>query len=290
MVQQRTAIKIPEPPAVEGLLEALNTAQRQRFSGRMDALRSQGVSPGDAWQVSATQQRQGDLPTYEPVGDEQEAMERATAQLEGREAQARSSQGLESTLETATDGSSSDTAGDSGGIGQDESLAQDGLLPVEDEQPAAAPLPMERPGAPSRQRRTEALSGDGETDTDTDSDTTPDDQAASAESILGNARQFLDTAIAAGLVDEDAETGNVQAANRSYVLTRDRQGTLTVENRETGGMVSGDESGVRESHGLTEADQQSWLAYGQVNAEQLQQEQEREQRRQQRQHHSDLEL
>jgi hypothetical protein len=90
-------------------------------------------------------------------------------------------------------------------------------------------------------------------------------------------------------VDEDAETGAVRAANQSYVLTRDRQGKLTVENRETGGRVSGDENGVSESHGLTEADQQSWLAYGQVNADQLQQEQRQEQRRQ-RQHRSDLEL
>jgi hypothetical protein len=280
---QRTAINIPEN--VGGLLAALNNAQRQRFSGRMDALRSQGVSPGDAWQVSATQQRRADLPTYEPVGDEQAAMGRATAQLEGRGADIKSGQGLERTLETATEGAS-DTAGDAGGIGQDESLAQAKLLQVEDEPPAAAPLPRERPGTPSRQRRAEALSGDGETDTGTDSE---DDQATPAASILGDAQQFLDTAIAAGLVDEDAETGAVRAANQSYVLTRDRQGKLTVENRETGGRVSGDENGVSESHGLTEADQQSWLAYGQVNADQLQQEQRQEQRRQ-RQHRSDLEL
>jgi uncharacterized protein YoaH (UPF0181 family) len=282
---QRTAINIPEN--VGGLLAALNNAQRQRFSGRMDALRSQGVSPGDAWQVSASQQRQADLPTYEPVGDEQAAIERATAQLEGRGADIKSGQGLERTLETATEGAS-DTAGDAGGIGQDESLAQAELPQVEDEPPTAAPLPRERPGTPSRERRTEALSGDGDGETDTGTDS-EDDQAATAESILGNAQQFLDTAIAAGLVDEDAETGAVRAANQSYVLTRDRQGKLTVENRETGGRVSGDENGVSESHGLTEADQQSWLAYGQVNADQLQQEQRQEQRRQ-RQHRSDLEL
>jgi hypothetical protein len=222
----------------------------------------------------------------EPVGDEQDAMARVIAQLEGRGADIESGQGLERTLETATEGAS-DTASDAGGIGQDESLAQTELPQVEEEPPTAAPLPIERPGTPSRERRTEALSGDGETDTGTDSE---DDQATTAASILGNARQCLAAAIAAGLVNEDDATGDVRATNQSYVLTCDRQGRLTVENRETGGRVSGDENGVSESHGLTAADQQSWLAYGQVNADQLQQEQRQEQRRQQRQHQSDLEL
>lgn len=292
MVQQRTPIQIPDD--VEGLLADLNTVQRERFSDRVDTLRAQGVEPGDAWQVSATQQRQADLPTYTPTGDEPEAIQRATAQLEGGEAQAgiESSRSLATSLEpvTTTDADSDDVTGDSGGVVQDEPLSQQAQ---QNELQATAPQPIERSDTPLRERRAADLSDGSDAESDsssgstTDSDTTTDDQVARAESILDNARQFLDTAIAAGLVNEATE--GIEATNQNYVLTRDNRGVLTVENRETGGIAIGDENGVRESSGLTAADQQSWLAYSQVDEEQLQQGQ-RQRRRQQRQRSSELEL
>lgn len=281
MVQSQTQIKMPEPSAIEGLLEDLSRVQRERFSERMGVLSNRGVEPGDAWQVAATQQRQVDLPTYEPVGDEKEAIARTTAQLEGQP-KAERDRGTSPTTSpettTATDASSSDVEGDSGGIVQDEAVFSEAVAPSEDEPQLMPPALMERSGR-SRERQT-----------DSDSDTTDTDTSERAESILDNARQFLDTAIAAELIDADADTGAIAASNRNYVLTRDSQGVVTVENHETGGRVIGDANGVKESSGLTAADQQSWLAYSQVSEEQLQQEQRQPRRQQRRQRRSELEL
>lgn len=286
MTRQRTPITISDPAAVEGLLGYLTDIQRERFSERRESLDAQGVEPGDSWQVAATRGRQADFPTYEPTADEQESIERATAQLEGRSTDTGRRRSLDMET-TATDASISDANGGSGGIVQDESIAQEGLRQIEEE-PQQSAIPPER--LQTSRKRSESLN-DADSDSDastTDADTTSDDNER-AEDILENARQFLDRAIAVGVANEGAEI-IVQSSGQSYAVSRDLQGVLTVENRETGGIAIGDEEGVRQSGGLTETDQQTWLNYSQVSEEQLQQQQQQRQQRQRQRRSADLEL
>jgi len=57
---------------------------------------------------------------------------------------------------------------------------------------------------------------------------------------------------------------------------------------QTGGIVIGDETGIRKASGLTVSDQQAWRSFRQLSDADRQQEQA--QRAPERQHRSDLEL
>ena len=89
---------------------------------------------------------------------------------------------------------------------------------------------------------------------DTDSDT--NHQQAIAQNILDNARQVMSRAIGSDINSDPADP--ISAENTTYRVTRKPNGELRVENRQTGGIAIGDETGVQMADGLTVADQQSW--------------------------------
>ena len=91
-------------------------------------------------------------------------------------------------------------------------------------------------------------------DTDTDSDA--NHQQAIAQNVLDNARQVMNR-----VIDPNSDpTDPILAENTTYRVTRKPNGELRVENRHTGGIAVGDETGVSMADGLTVADQQSWQA------------------------------
>ena len=90
-------------------------------------------------------------------------------------------------------------------------------------------------------------------DTDTDSDA--NHQQAIAQAVLDNARQVMSRAIGS-----EINFDPILAENTTYRVTRKPNGELRVENRQTGGIAIGDETGVSMVDGLTVADQQSWQA------------------------------
>jgi hypothetical protein len=90
--------------------------------------------------------------------------------------------------------------------------------------------------------------------TDTDSDA--NHQQAIAQTVLDNARQVMNQAIASDANSDP--TDPISAENKTYRVTRKPNGELRVENRQTGGIAIGDETGVQMADGLTVADQQSW--------------------------------
>jgi hypothetical protein len=91
---------------------------------------------------------------------------------------------------------------------------------------------------------------------DTDSDT--NHQQAIAQAVLDNARQVMSRAIGSDINFDPADP--ISAENTTYRVTRKPNGELRVENRQTGGIAVGDETGVQMADGLTVADQQSWQA------------------------------
>lgn len=90
-------------------------------------------------------------------------------------------------------------------------------------------------------------------DADTDSDA--NHQQAIAQAVLDNARQVMSRAIGS-----EINFDPILAENTTYRVTRKPNGELRVENRQTGGIAIGDETGVSMVDGLTVADQQSWQA------------------------------
>ncbi len=88
---------------------------------------------------------------------------------------------------------------------------------------------------------------------DTDSDA--NHQQAIAQNILDNARQVMSR-----VIGSDINSDPILAENTTYRVTRKPNGELRVENRQTGGIAIGDETGVQMADGLTMADQQSWQA------------------------------
>lgn len=89
---------------------------------------------------------------------------------------------------------------------------------------------------------------------DTDSDT--NHQQAIAQNVLDNAHQVINRAIGSDINFAPADP--ISAENTTYRVTRKPNGELRVENRQTGGIAVGDETGVSMADGLTVADQQSW--------------------------------
>ena len=87
---------------------------------------------------------------------------------------------------------------------------------------------------------------------DTDSDA--NHQQAIAQAVLDNARQVMNR-----VIDPNSDpTDPILAENTTYRVTRKPNGELRVENRQTGGITVGDETGVQMADGLTVADQQLW--------------------------------
>ncbi|WP_346294501.1 hypothetical protein, partial [Sphaerothrix gracilis] len=97
------------------VLADLTNVQRERLRQGIDTLTQQGVSPGDAWQVVSTRQRQADLPTYAPTADEQETLNRAAQQLTGQQSGIERSPAIELSPQlSSTAAANSDSSGDSG--------------------------------------------------------------------------------------------------------------------------------------------------------------------------------
>lgn len=248
------------------VLADLTNVQRERLRQGVDTLTQQGVSPGDAWQVVSTRQRQADLPTYAPMADEQETLNRAAQQLTGQQSGIARSPAIELSPQlSSTAAANSDSSGDSGIEQVEEEVAQ--LEQSEDQQPVESAIAFSEP--PKREAE---ASGEASDETASQDDM--------AQDILGNARRFLDTAIAAGVIDESLD--EVRAVNERYIASRSRAGVVTVKNQESEGIAVGDEAGVSEASGLTASDREAWSQYGQVSVEQLQQQEQQEQRRQQR--------
>ena len=58
-----------------------------------------------------------------------------------------------------------------------------------------------------------------------------------------------------------------------YAVTLRPDGVMRVENRQTGGITVGDETGVKVADGLTITDQQTWQSIRQLSEAEHQQEQ-----------------
>ncbi|WP_346294397.1 hypothetical protein [Sphaerothrix gracilis] len=250
------------------VLADLTNVQRERLRQGVDTLTQQGVGPGDAWQVVSTRQRQADLPAYAPTADERETLNRAAQQLGGESpAVERSPVRLTPDI-SGTAASSGDGSSDSGIKQMEEAIAQP-------EQPESQQLVETEPAIAFSEPPKREAEASGEASDETAS------QDDMAQDILDNARRFLDTAIAAGVIDESLD--EVRAVNERYIASRSRAGVVTVKNQATQSIAVGDEAGgVERASGLTPADQEAWHKYGQVSVEQLQQQEQQEQRRQQR--------
>ncbi|MGP1384035.1 MAG: hypothetical protein ACTS2F_10785 [Thainema sp.] len=289
-----TTISLPNTTTAGALLTALSDLQRQRLAERIDVLNCQGVEPGDTWQVAVSHQRRADLPGYELTEDEQKVMERTAQQVSGQAPEqslsVRShvhpiSLGFISEAESS-DSETTGTAEDS--VPYDEELVADERLQFGPERSETATHPL-RIIQQSRQHSLHpsglspaARAADGEA---SPSDTDP--QEAMAQSILDHAGQVIDSAIARG-AEPDAE-GIFRAENTMYAVTLQPDGVMWVENRQTGGITIGDETGVKVADGLTITDQQTWQSIRQLSEAEHQQEQaQRTPNRQQRS--PDLEL
>jgi len=274
-VQPGTLIPPSKSQSAGALLSALGDCQRQRFTDRLETLTHQGVEPGDAWQVAASHQRQADLPRYELTAAEQEAMNRTARTLSGERPEPESVTDTRRSLPGlgASDAETDGTA-EGGAPLKDEPLADE---PSSDQEfPETVEPPPVVQGWGSRNQSNPAPISDSDADAQTEL----------AQSILDNARQVIDSAIAAGAV-ADAE-GTLRAENPTHAATLGPEGVMRVENRQTGGIVIGDETGIREAKGLTISDQQAWRSFHQLSDADRQQEQA--QRAPERQHRSDLEL
>lgn len=289
-----TTISLPHTATAGALLTALSDLQRQRLAERIDVLNCQGVEPGDTWQVAVSHQRRADLPGYELTEDEQKVMERTAQQVLEQAPEQRSSArshvhpislGFISEAESS-DSETTGTAEDS--VPYEEELVADERLQFGPERPETASNPLlilqqSRQHLPHPSGLSQAArAANGEAST---SDTDP--QEAMAQSILDTARQVIDSAIAGG-AEPDAE-GIFRAENTTYAVTLRPDGVMRVENRQTGGITVGDETGVKVADGLTITDQQTWQSICQLSEAEHQQEQaQRIPNRQQRS--PDLEL
>ena len=275
-MQPGTLIPPSKPQSAGALLSALGDCQRQRLTDRLAALTHQGVEPGDAWQVAASHQRQADLPRYELTASEQEAMDRIARTLSGERPEPESvSDPRRSLPGLGVSDAETDGTAEGGAPLKDEPLADE-----QSQSDQAIPVAVEPPpvvqGWGSRNQSNPAPISDSDADAQTDL----------AQSILDNARQVIDHAIASGAV-ADAE-GTLRAENLTHAATLGPDGVMRVENRQTGGIAIGDETGIREAKGLTGSDQQAWRSFRQLSDAERQQEQA--QRAPERQHRSDLEL
>jgi hypothetical protein len=242
----------------------------------LETLTHQGVEPGDAWQVAASHQRQADLPRYELTAAEQEAMNRTARTLSGESPEPETANEISRNWSGlgAADAETDGTA-EGGAPLKDEPLADEPSQSDQEFPDAVEPPPVVQGWGSRNQSHPAPI-------TDSDADA----QTELAQSILDNARQVIDHAIASGAV-ADAE-GTLRAENPTHAATLGPEGVMRVENRQTGGIAIGDETGIREAKGLTGSDQQAWRSFRQLSDADRQQEQA--QRAPERQHRSDLEL
>ena len=275
-MQPGTLIPPSKPQSAGALLSALGDCQRQRFTDRLETLTHQGVEPGDAWQVAVSHQRQADLPRYELTAAEQEVMDRTARTLSGERPEPESvSDPRRSLLGLGAADAGTDGTAEGGAPLKDEPRIDEPSLSDQEFPETVEPLPVVQ-GWGSRNQSNPAPIRDSDADAQTEL----------AQSILDNARQVIDHAISAGAVT-DAE-GTLRAENPTHAATLGPEGVMRVENRQTGGIAIGDETGIREAKGLTDSDQQAWRSFRQLGDADRQQEQA--QRAPERQHRSDLEL
>jgi len=221
-VQPGTLIPPSQTQSAGALLSALRNCQRQRLTDRLETLTHQGVEPGDAWQVAVSHQRQADLPRYELTASEQEAMDRTARTLSGESPEPESVSDPRRSLPGlgAADAETNGTA-EGGAPLKDESLT-DEPSPSDQEFPETVEPPSVVQGWGSRNQSNPAPISDSDADAQTEL----------AQSILDNARQVIDSAIAAGAV-ADAE-GTLRAENPTHTATLGPDGVMRVENRQTG--------------------------------------------------------
>ena len=278
------------PETGSALVDELNAAQRQRLSGTVNALQQQGAAPGDAWTAAAAMRKQQDMPGYEPTEDEQQALGRVSHQV--RE-QTPETEMAAIAVDAALSDSEDATGSSSDGSGTE--LQQQALQPVGQDpqqnaelQPAAAAVNI----ATGSSSDSAGAGEDGEGDRSGDSTTsTSDEENALAQDILENARAYLDTAVAQGALERPpGDEQQQRAENDRYVVERDSQGVIKLQNKETDGFVVGDSDGnVSTTAGLGKTDQETWRSYRQEQQEQHRPRQKRHQLRR-RSQSEDLEL
>jgi len=276
-----------------GLVDELTAVQRQRLSGTVNALEQQGAAPGDAWTAAAAMQKQKDVPGYTPEDDEQDALNRVSQQAREQTPETEiAAISVDAALSDSEDATGSSSDGSGTGL-QQERLQPTGQDPQQNAEMQSAPESAVTAANITTRSRSDDDSTEGDSNGDRfdDDDAATSDENAIAQDVLENARAYLDNAVAQGALEQPpGKQDRLRAENDRYVVERDSDGVVTLQNKETHGYVIGDGDGkMSATRNLSQTDQEAWRGYRQEQEGQHRTRQKQRQRRR-REQTEDLEL